>query len=209
MVLSALLLLGLVPWPGFKVTRLGLPRLAWGALFLLVAVYFVRGMRGVELDAYTESYLPPRLEQVAASRDDAGVYLDEAAVKALPWNPTLDLALAQARRMRKPLFVDFTGYTCVNCRWMEKKVFAEKTVYDVLRDRFALAQLYTDGGIYAEQNQTVQVERFRTLALPYYVILAPDNTVLAKHAGIMPTPSDFLAWLEQGERQLVSARTAQ
>jgi thiol:disulfide interchange protein DsbD len=91
---------------------------------------------------------------------------------------------------------------------MEKKVFAEKNVYETLRERFVLAQLYTDGGDHAEQNQQLQVERFRTLALPYYVILAPDNSVLAKHAGIMPGASDFLEWLERGEKQLIAARTA-
>ena len=202
--LSALLVLGLVPWPGVKVSRLGAARLGWGVAFLLAAVYFVRGMQGSELDAWSESYLPPAME-TAALRTDRGEFLEESAVKSLPWNPTLDAALAQARRMRKPLFIDFTGYTCINCRWMEKKVFAEKGVYDALRERFVLAQLYTDGGVHADENQTLQVERFRTLALPYYVILAPDNTVLAKHAGIMPSAGEFLAWLEQGERQLIAA----
>jgi thiol:disulfide interchange protein DsbD len=204
-VLSALLLLGLVPWPGFQVRRLGVARLGWGAALLLMAVYFVRGAQGVELDPYTEAYLPPALGS-EAMRAESGEYLDEASVLALPWNPTLDAALAQAQRSRKPIFVDFTGYTCINCRWMEKKVFAEKSVYQALRERFVLARLFTDGGEHAERNQRLQVERFRTLALPYYVILAPDNSVLAKHAGIMPDASDFLAWLEQGERMVLAAR---
>ncbi len=46
------------------------------------------------------------------------------------------------------------------------------------------------------------MERFRTLALPYYVILSPDNAVLAKHAGIVPTPAEFLAFLEQAEARM-------
>ena len=75
-----------------------------------------------------------------------------------------------------------------------------------MQNRFVLAQLYTDGGDFAEENQTLQIERFRTLALPYYVILSPDNAVLAKHAGIVPTPAEFLRWLEQGQKQMLTGK---
>jgi thiol:disulfide interchange protein DsbD len=131
--------------------------------------------------------------------------MDEASVKSLPWHPTLEAALAQANRDRKPVFLDFTGYTCVNCRWMERKIFAERSVFGALKDRFVLAQLYTDGGTFGEQNQKLQIERFRTLALPYYVIVAPDNSVLSKQAGIVPNPAEFLAWLERGEKQILAS----
>jgi thiol:disulfide interchange protein DsbD len=202
--LCALLLLGLVPWPAFKVSRLSIPRIAWSVVFLAFAVYLVRGTRGVELNANIESYMPPALE-ARTVRAATGEYLDEASVKSLPWHATLEPALAQANRDRKPVFVDFTGYTCVNCRWMEKKIFAERSVFDALKERFVLAQLYTDGGNHGEENQKLQIERFRTLALPYYVIVAPDNSVLTKHAGIVPNPAEFLAWLERGEKQVPSA----
>ncbi|MCH7979675.1 MAG: thioredoxin family protein [Acidobacteria bacterium] len=109
-------------------------------------------------------------------------------------------ALERAAATGKPVFIDFTGYTCINCRWMEKKIFADKSVFRAFQERFVLAQLYTDGGEFAEGNQKLQIERFRTIALPYYVILAPDNTVLATHAGIVPTPAKFLAWLDHGTR---------
>jgi thiol:disulfide interchange protein DsbD len=83
---------------------------------------------------------------------------------------------------------------------MEKKVFAEGSVLDALQRRFVLVQLYTDGGPDGDTNQRLQVERFRTLALPYYVILAPDNAVLATHAGILPSIPGFLDFLAQGKR---------
>jgi len=202
---SALLILGLVPWPGFKVDRLRAPRIGWSAAFLLLAVYFVRGAQGVELDAYTEAYLPPPLgRDTVVQAAMKGEYLDDSSVHGLPWLLTLDDGLRQAQASGKPIFIDFTGYTCINCRWMEKRIFAEKSVYEAFRDRFVLVQLYTDGGDHAEENQRLQVERFRTLALPYYVILSPDNAVLAKHAGITPNPADFLAWLDHGQRQMVA-----
>ncbi|MDH4230386.1 MAG: thioredoxin family protein, partial [Nitrospirota bacterium] len=103
----------------------------------------------------------------------------------------------------KPVFVDFTGYTCINCRWMEKKIFAARPVYEAFRNHFVLVKLYTDGGEDGERNQKLQVERFRTLALPFYVVLSPDNAVLGKHAGIMPTPEEYLNWLERVRGQML------
>lgn len=207
-VLVALILLGLVPWPGVKVAGRGPMRLATGALFVILGLYMGLGLSGRELDAYTESYLPPSLEKgdyTARIGSSAG-FVSMQSVHGLPWSPTLGPALARAKETGKPVFIDFTGYTCVNCRWMEKKIFAAKPVYDAFRDQFVLAKLYTDGGDYAEENQKLQVERFRTLALPYYVILSPDNAVLAKYAGIIPTPAEFLAFLEHGRKQMLAVK---
>jgi thiol:disulfide interchange protein len=134
--------------------------------------------------------------------------IGDEKVARLPWHPSLDQALALANQTGKPIFIDFTGYTCVNCRWMEKKVFAKQPVLDTLRDRFVLVQLYTDGGPDGDKNQRLQVERFRTLAMPYYVILAPDNAVLATHAGILPSVPGFLDFLSEGDRAAPALKTA-
>ncbi|MBF0240040.1 MAG: thioredoxin family protein, partial [SAR324 cluster bacterium] len=98
----------------------------------------------------------------------------------------------------KPVFIDFTGYTCVNCRWMEKNVFAAPLVFEMLRENFILVQLYTDGGEGYEENQQLQMNRFNTIALPFYVILSPDNAVLGKHAGIY-SPEAFLLFLQNAK----------
>jgi thiol:disulfide interchange protein DsbD len=213
--LCALVLLGLLPWPGVRVTARGPLRLALGAAFLALAVYTALGLTGRELNAFTESYLPPDLSDPrqaalgAAGRPGAGAvdYVDAQSVHDLPWHRTLAPGLEEARRTGKPVFIDFTGYTCVNCRWMEKRIFAAKPVFDVFREHFVLVQLYTDGGPHADENQRLQVERFRTLALPYYVVLSPDNAVLARHAGIVPTPAEFVQFLEQGRKQLAAGQT--
>lgn len=197
---TALILLGVLRWPGVRIQRLGPGRQAISGAFAALAIYLVIGVTGSELDSYTEAYVPPRLNNFAAMSAGTRASLDK--VHALPWLTTLDAGLARAAESGKPVFIDFTGYTCVNCRWMEKNIFASDTVYETFKNKFVLVQLYTDGGENAEANQTLQIERFRTIALPYYVILAPDNSVLAKHAGIMPKPADFLAWLNQGRALL-------
>ncbi|MCZ6647567.1 MAG: thioredoxin family protein [SAR324 cluster bacterium] len=205
--LTALMLLGLLPWPGVKGAGRALPRQLFGGAFVVLTVYLMLGVTGRELDAYTEAYVPPRLVGASAYLTAGGSQeLDK--VHKLPWLFSLQAGLSEAKVNGKPIFIDFTGYTCVNCRWMEKNVFADPAVYDSFKSQFVLVQLYTDGGDNADINQNLQIERFRTVALPYYVILAPDNSVLAKHAGIMATPAEFLTWLGQGRAQLAKSPPA-
>jgi len=203
----ALYVLHWFPWKSWKLPVLHAPRLVFVSAFTGVAVYFAVGFSGRELDSFTEAFLPPSMNPGGMEVDQtvSADEVDAHQVENLPWHPNLDLALAEARKNGKPVFVDFTGYTCVNCRWMEKKVFTQKPVYESLKTKFVLAKLYTDGGDYAEANQKVQVERFRTLALPYYVVLTSTNSVVSKYAGIMREPGDFLAWLEGG----ISGRRSQ
>jgi thiol:disulfide interchange protein DsbD len=198
----ALILLGLLPWPGIAPEPRSGRRFATGAGFLGLAVYLGLGALGRPLDGYTEAYLPPSLADrpLARASMGGGELLGAGAVAHLPWHGSLQAALQQARAEGKPVFIDFTGYTCVNCRWMETNVFAERSVYETLRDRFVLVQLYTDGGPDADANQRLQIERFRTIALPYYVILDADDSVLARHAGILPSPAQFLAFLSDALR---------
>jgi len=167
---------------------------------LLLLGYWSYGASGKSLDGWMDSYLPPDETlslEISVSSDPVSLE-DVKQVHALPWFSNLDDALIEAEAKNKAVFVDFTGYTCVNCRWMEKNVFAETSVFASLRDDFVLAQLYTDGGEGYEANQKLQIERFNTIALPYYVILSPENAVLAKHAGIS-TPKEFLKFLKQAE----------
>jgi thiol:disulfide interchange protein len=169
-------------------------------------VYTAAGLSGRELNSFTEAYLPPPLESAErpAQRAAGVAFVESQSVHDLPWHSTLAAGLAEAKRTGKPVFIDFTGYTCVNCRWMEKYIFAAQPVFASFRDDFVLVQLYTDGGDHGEENQRLQVERFRTLALPYYVILGPDNAVLARHAGIVPTPAEFVDFLRHGRAQLAA-----
>ena len=106
-----------------------------------------------------------------------------------------DRALVQAKNENKWVFVDFTGYTCVNCRWMEKNVFSDPQVMALFRSEFILVQLYTDGGENAESNQKLQIDRFQTVALPLYVVLDQDDRMLARHAGILEPSERFLRFL--------------
>ena len=66
----------------------------------------------------------------------------------------------------------------------------------VFQEKFVLAQLYTDGGSFQEANRELQMERFNTLALPFYVVVNANDQEIRRHAGIIPDLKDFLTFLE-------------
>ncbi|MFH2131316.1 MAG: cytochrome c biogenesis protein CcdA, partial [bacterium] len=178
----SLVVLGVFPVPGIS-TGIHRPWKWIPAVFLLTAVfYFSYGSIGRPLDNWTESYLPPAITRTGRPAVDVGKNALEKAAE-LTWHATLVSAFAQSQKDGKPVFVDFTGYTCINCRWMEKNTFSHPDVHGRFKNRFNLVRLYTDGGDNYLENQNLQVDRFKTIALPFYVILSPDDQVLAKTSG--------------------------
>jgi thiol:disulfide interchange protein DsbD len=113
----------------------------------------------------------------------------------LTWHTNLAPALEQARATQKPIFIDFTGYTCTNCRWMEANIFPLPSVHAEL-EKYVRVQLYTDGwGQQYEDNQRYQKEQFGTVALPLYAILNPQGNKIATFPGMTRKPEEFLQFL--------------
>ena len=116
------------------------------------------------------------------------------AAEGLPWLSDYDAALMQAKAEGKPLLIDFTGYTCTNCRLNEKNVFPRPQVQAELA-KYVRVQLYTDGGKDGPKNQSLQQARFGDVALPLYgVINSQTGAVVDKVAGVV-TPAAFQSFL--------------
>jgi thiol:disulfide interchange protein len=163
-------------------------RLATAAAALGVGIWLATGLVGRSLGEL-ETFLPP-----PASHRDSYVMNLNWHVNDLPG------AIALAKQSSKPVFIDFTGYTCTNCRWMEANVFARTEVKAKL-NQFALARLFTDGdGPVYENQQAYQEKTFNTVALPLYAVLAPDGHTIATLPGLTRDPAVFLAFLEKSAR---------
>ncbi|MBF0288796.1 MAG: thioredoxin family protein [SAR324 cluster bacterium] len=197
--LAGAFLLGMVTIKNIRVDKTGAAGFTVAFCFLLLGFYLTKGLHGTPLHGLVDAYLPPELSTsknlVSSSSVPNQYYVDQ--VHALPWLHDLPQALSIAKKEGKLIFVDFTGYTCVNCRWMEKHIFANPQVLDVFKQKFVLVQLYTDGGDNYEANQAMQLERFHTLALPFYVVLDQNDRVVARHSGIISNSEKFLAFLRQ------------
>jgi thiol:disulfide interchange protein DsbD len=114
----------------------------------------------------------------------------------LPWILNdYEGARAQAARLNQPLLIDFTGYTCTNCRWMEANMFPLPEVSRELA-RFVRVRLYTDGqGEMYRRFQQMEQDMFGTVALPYYAIIEPDGTPRVAFGGLTRNPAEFIAFL--------------
>src|ERR1035438_10722246 len=88
----------------------------------------------------------------------------------------------------RSVFIDFTGYACTNCHWMRANLLARPEIAAALKN-FVLVELYTDGADAASQaNAKLQLEKFNTVAEPYYVILDPNERLVAKFEGLTHDP---------------------
>jgi thiol:disulfide interchange protein len=107
-------------------------------------------------------------------------------------------ALAQARDQHRPLLIDFTGYTCTNCRWMEANMFPRPEVALEL-SRYVRVRLYTDGqGEPFRGYQLMQRDTYGTVALPYYAALDPDGTPRVAFGGLTRNSAEFVNFLRKG-----------
>lgn len=164
-----------------------LPALAFMALGMWLATGLTGGTLGT-----LESFLPPVGGQPPA--------VNSADVPAeLHWRLNdLPGALALARQQNRRVFIDFSGYTCTNCRWMESNMFTRPEI-KVAMNRFVLARLYTDGdGELYERQQIMQQQRYGTIALPLYAIVEPDGSTVTTFAGLTRSPNAFLTFLAHG-----------
>jgi thiol:disulfide interchange protein DsbD len=175
----------------YGLPRIGASRGIPAFLFLALGMWLATGLTGGTLGTL-ESFLPPV--------GGAPPPVNSADVPAeLHWHLNdLPGALALARSENRRVFIDFTGYTCTNCRWMEANMFTRPEI-KVAMNRYVLARLYTDGdGEIYESQQVMQQQRFGTIALPLYAVVDPDGTTITTFAGLTRSPNDFLGFLSSG-----------
>ena len=218
-----------------EVQSVGVTRLLLAIVTFSFVVYLLPGMWGAPLRGLS-GYLPPLHTQdfvLDAAESPAGnsgggkagdafTVARHSDILNLPHGLNgffdYDEALAYARKVHKPLFVDYTGHGCVNCREMEARVWADPQVLQLLRNDFVIVALYSDDKKELPENEWVTAETGRVLksigkinaylahkrfginSQPYYMILGPDGEQLAPGRGYNLDVDQFVAFLRQGLR---------
>ena len=169
-------------------------RLGFAGGFVVLGIWLTLGLDGRPLGEI-ESFLPPRLEDTPAGALAMAERGEEH--DGLHWYQNdLEGALAAAREGGNRVFIDFTGYTCTNCRWMESNMFTIPEVAEQL-ERFVLARLFTDGeGEVYEDQMDYQRETFGTIALPLYAILDGEGNTISTFLGLTRDRQEFLEFLK-------------
>jgi len=187
--LIALYSLGFILFPhDTKPEKISIRRKILFALTLMFSIYLSTGLFTNKVFAGNSSILKVTSGLVES-------YLPPPKSSSM-WIEDLDLAYTKAKENNKPIFLDFTGYTCTNCRWMEINIFEEKEVIKLF-DEFILVKLYTDGREEKHKRyRDLEINRFKTAALPYYVVLNSDDEEISTFPGYNTNVELFRKFLE-------------
>jgi len=214
---------------------------SFSRLMLIIAtftfvVYLIPGLWGAPLKGIS-GWLPPMESQDfdinAISRENAGggggvaksANITEAPKYAdilkLPLGLQgyfdFDQALKVSKELNKPIFVDFTGHGCTNCREMENRVWSDPQVLKRLRENFVLVALYVDDKtielpkeeqytnkagreikLLGKKNTEIQINRFKANAQPFYVMLDSEGNLLVPARAYDLNIDAFVKFLDSG-----------
>lgn len=214
---------------------LGVGRLALAIVTFSFVIYLLPGMWGAPLKGLS-GYLPPLATQdfvagqggAAAGSTASGEGLRTVEGLKPKYSDFLHLphglegffdlreAEAYAEKVGKPLFIDFTGHGCVNCREMEARVWSDPEVLAMLRNDYVIVALYSDDKKVLPENEWVTTESGKVLkslgkinsryalttygvnAQPYYVLQGRGGKMLVPPRGYDLSIPGFVAFLRSG-----------
>lgn len=211
------------------VQYISVPRLFLAILTLAFTMYMIPGLWGAPLKSIS-ALLPPMATQdfdlaTAASAGPAStgdiVIRKYAGLFDKPrgFNPFFDYdqGLAYAKKIHKPVMIDFTGHACVNCRKMEANVWPDPRVSDIINRDYVLIQLYVDDKTDLPANEQttdpdgtrietignkwshLETSRFDANSQPFYVLLDPETQQpLVDPQGANFDIQQFSAYLKSG-----------
>ncbi|HVB02649.1 MAG TPA: cytochrome c biogenesis protein CcdA [Chitinophagaceae bacterium] len=214
---------------------ISIPRLMMALAVFAFVIYLVPGMFGAEPGGITAGFLP------GYSSYDSGIFDGKGSpatsqpgmIKPVKYVSIFSgstpkgytafydyqEALSASRAEQKPIMIDFTGWSCVNCRKMEADVWTDPRVQAEVNSHFILLQLYTDDrtGLPAkerynssfdgsrirnlgEKNADFEIVKFNRNSQPYYVFLDSNGNMLSNRGyAFDPDPSHFLDFLRTVE----------
>ncbi|WP_288981345.1 cytochrome c biogenesis protein CcdA [uncultured Flavobacterium sp.] len=226
----ALYLFGKITMPhDSPLQHISVGRLLLGILSLTFSIYLIPGLWGAPLNiisgfpppmSYSES--PNGVGYKNEFSNNNSTESDELPEDAY-YGPhkivsfhDYDKGLAYAKKVNKPVLIDFTGKTCVNCRRMEEKVWSQEQILSILKNEVVLISLYVDDrtelpkekvytnksekliDTYGEKWSDLSINKYEANIQPYYVLMAHDESNLNKPVGYTPDADEYMNWLRDG-----------
>lgn len=225
-----------------KQEKIPVPRMLMAIAVFSFVVYMIPGMFGAPLKALS-GWLPPIETQdfvignEKTAKHTATNTGDPNFPKSVKYGDFLQLpndlqgffdykeAVAYAKKVNKPLFIDFTGHGCVNCRKMEASVWSNPEVKKRIENDYVMVALYVDDktelpksewfiskddGLektsIGDQNLDFEITKFNGNAQPYYCLVNPnkDDKTLVKPRAYNENIEEFVKFLEEGKAKFVA-----
>lgn len=215
-----------------EVKKLGIPRLVLAIITFSFVVYMIPGMFGAPLKELS-GYLPPKstqdfdVERLATGKLNSNLcekplYQDDLHLPhGLQGYYDVYQALNCAKETGKPIFVDFTGHGCVNCRKMEENVWSDQRVLKILNEDYIILSLYVDDKkievpqskwfksiadgktkkSLGKQNADIQIVNFNKNSQPLYALIDTEGNVLTPTREFDTDIEAYIEFLEEGKKQ--------
>ncbi|SDM25706.1 thiol:disulfide interchange protein DsbD [Daejeonella rubra] len=212
-----------------EINFLSLPRLFFAMFILGFTIYMVPGLWGAPLKGIS-AWLPPQSTQDFDLYSNTGTTTAKAETSGKKYAGLFhaphgldafydyEQGLAYAKTVNKPILIDFTGWSCTNCRKMEASVWPDKEVLRRLREDYVLISLYVDDKTELSQEEKYesafsgkkvnsigqkwsdfQASKFGTNSQPYYVIADHDGNVLVPPQAFNLDVNNYTKFLESGK----------
>ena len=214
-----------------KLEYISVPRLVLAIISISFAVYMVPGLWGAPLKVlsglappmHTQDFILSNNEHAApAVSSDFPAKVKYGEVLPAPHGFKvffdLDEGVEYAKKVNKPIMLDFTGWTCVNCRKMEDDIWVDPTVGNIIRDKYVLIQLYVDErkvkmpadkvhyskylkgdtDNLGRWNQDFQATKYGANSQPYYVLVDHQLNPLVPAQGAIFNAKEYAAFLQSG-----------
>ncbi len=209
-----------------------IPRLLFAICSFSFAVYMVPGLWGAPLKAIS-AFSPPQGTQdfdLTATKGAAHTNSTEATVAkkysdlfhcphGLNCFFDYDEGIAYAKKVNKPVMIDFTGHSCVNCRKMEVSVWSDPAVLQRLSEEYVLISLYVDDKTALPENDQyvssfsgkrvktignkwsdIQASKYGINSQPYYVLLNNEGAKLVMPQAFNLDIQNYVAFLDSGKK---------
>ncbi len=209
-----------------RADKIGVGRLIMAILVTTFTFYMIPGLWGAPLKIL--SGLTPPINYAESSN---GFGTSSAAHTELPEHAhkgphgiiafeDYEIGLAYAKKVNKPVLLDFTGDACANCRKMEDNVWSDKSILPILKEQVVLISLYCDRKIELPKEQQyvskttgkevitignkwtdMQITRYQSNSQPLYVILNNDGKDASKPIAYTTDIQEYKTWLENGIKE--------
>ncbi|MDW5289689.1 protein-disulfide reductase DsbD family protein [Formosa sp. PL04] len=215
------------------ITHISVGRLSLGLIVLSFTIYMIPGLWGAPLNLisafpppqhYSESPYGVGYTKLGSGGTQSGGHseIPDGAHVMPPHNilafNDYDTGLAYAKKVGKPVMIDFTGHACVNCRKMEQNVWVKPNVLNILKNDVILISLYVDDKRKLAADEVVesklqpgkklkyigqkwsefQTIKYKTNSQPFYVLMDHDEENLIEPVAYTPDAEAYYTWLKEG-----------
>ena len=206
-----------------KADKIGVGRLMMAIIVTTFTFYMIPGLWGAPLKILSGLTPPVNYAESASGFGNGGTSKSDlpehahAGPHGIVAFEDYEIGLAYAKKVGKPVLLDFTGDACANCRKMEDNIWSDKSILPILKEKVVLISLYCDRKIELPKNEQFiskhsgdeiitignkwtdfQITRYKSNSQPLYVILNNDGEDKSKPIAYTTDIQEYKKWLEDG-----------